>query len=171
MSYFRLWWYFLHARFKKKKQLGKPLDSIQFCLRFIINAWSSSRCDLYQMTACLQLSLRIQIHRSIFIYEITLPLYPRARLQTKSMAYGLRCYSHIYFEVPSVRFLCKAAFSFSAPSSGNDLQKQWKLLQFIPLADFKFYLLRSWVWMLFVGTICCVGFLARVVGEGSTKQK
>lgn len=147
---------------KKKKQLGKPLDSIQFCLRFIINAWSSSRCDLYQMTACLQLSLRIRIHRSIFIYEITLPLYPRARLQTKSMAYGLRCYSHIYFEVPSVRFLCKAAFSFSAPSSGNDLQKQWKLLQFIPLADFKFL----FVTFLGLNVVCGNYMLCWLFGQG-----
>ena len=87
------------------------------------------------------LSVRRQIHWIIFVCKAIIGQLPSclsAFMSTNKCRCNLHSNSSIQLDVLIVRSeYGKAAFSYSAPSAWNDLQKHLKLEQFISLSDLK----------------------------------
>ena len=121
----------------------RTLDSVYHAsLRFITNAKSlTHHCILYDLVGWTSLAIRRQQHWLIFIYKAILgklPSYLCSFLYSSSTGYQLRSSNLLLFSVPRVfTDLGKTAFSFNAPWSWNNLQKELKLDSIISLNEFK----------------------------------
>lgn len=128
------------------KTLLKSLDSVYHsALRFIMHAkYSVHHCVLYEMVGWSSLNTRRFKHWLIFVYKsITghTPSYLTTLLTPIRSEYKLRSSRYILYDVPQIKTeFGKTAFSYSAPTSWNELQNQLKLEVFISHIEFKSYL-------------------------------
>lgn len=126
--------------------LLRMLDTVYHgALRFITNSKSlTHHCNLYQKVGWPSLSFRRLTHWYSFIYKAILyklPLYLCTLLtQQISSRYNLRSQDQnlILLTLPKVRTeFGRNAFSYAAPSSWNQLQKDLQLSSLITLEKFK----------------------------------
>lgn len=124
-------------------QCLSKIDSVYHgALRFITNCRAQTHhCELYARVKWSSLTTRRLTHWYTFIYKAILGLLPPyicSLITVRNIeSYGLRSKGHLLLSVPCFRTeLGKRAFVFSAPTSWNNLQKDLKLTDLIPLNDF-----------------------------------
>ncbi len=112
-------------------------------LRFITNCKAlTHHCELYARVGWPALATRRFTHWCIFIYKAILEPLPRYLCvlitQNNTGQYSLRSQDFFLLSVPNVRTeIGKRAFSYSAPSARNLLQKNLKLKDLVSLNVFK----------------------------------
>ena len=115
-------------------------------LRFIANCGERTHhCELYSRVGWPSLSTRMLGHWCTFIYKAMLGLLPfyicNLLTRTSVDSYGLCSNDQLLFSVPFFRTkLGKRVFVYSAPSTWNMLQKDWKITELISLNAFKYKL-------------------------------
>ena len=124
-------------------QFLKKLDTVYHCAVHFITGCSYHvhHCSVYAVAHCPSLYVRRLSHWLIFISESILGLLPTSlcvHTCRNLSRYGQRSQDIMQMQVPRVKTeLGEKAFTFSAPSAWNDVQKDLKLTHLVTLGEIK----------------------------------